>query len=65
MGLVPADQHLLGLEGAGLIRRVGKHAGQFKVGQRVLVSRKGSLANRVQSPVEAVYPLPDTMSFEV
>lgn len=24
MGIIPANQHLLGLEGAGVIRRVGK-----------------------------------------
>lgn len=65
MGLVPADEHRLGLEGAGVIRRVGRHVDSLKVGQRVLVNRKGSFANRVQSPIEAVHPLPDSMSYEV
>lgn len=65
MGLVPADEGLLGLEGGGVIRRVCGQAGSLHIGQRVVVSRKGSFANRVQSPIEAIHPLPDWMSFEV
>lgn len=65
MGLVPADEHRLGLEGAGVVRRVGRGTGSLKVGQRVLVYDKGTFANRVQSPIEAIHPLPDSMSFEV
>ena len=65
MGLVPADEHRLGLDGAGVIRRVGRYVSSVKVGQRVVVHRKGSFANRVQSPEEGVHSLPDSMSFEV
>lgn len=65
MGLVPGDEGLLGLDGGGVIRRVGRQTGSLRVGQRVVVSRKGSFANRVQSPIEAIHPLPDWMSFEV
>jgi NADPH:quinone reductase-like Zn-dependent oxidoreductase len=67
MGLVPGDQHLLGLEGADFIRRICRKLGPFplKIGDRVLVSRKGSFANRVQAPIEAVHPLPESMYFEV
>lgn len=65
MGLLQADEHLLGLEGGGVIRRLGRNTGSLKVGQRVVVSRKGSFANRIQSPVEAIHPLPDWMSYEV
>lgn len=67
MGLVPGDQHLLGLEGGGVVRRIGRINGSvsLKVGDRVLVSRKGSFANRVQAPIEAVHPLPESMSYEV
>lgn len=32
MGIIPENQHLLGLEGAGVIRRVGASASQFTVG---------------------------------
>jgi hypothetical protein len=65
MGIVPENEHLPGLEGAGVIRRVGKFGSRFKVGQRVLVYEKGTFANRVQLTPERVYPLPDSMSFEV
>ncbi|KAI9720556.1 MAG: Type I Iterative PKS [Chrysothrix sp. TS-e1954] len=64
MGIVPENQHLLGLEGAGVVRRVGKHASQFHIGQRVLVHKKGCFANRVQATTDGVYPLPDDMSYE-
>jgi hypothetical protein len=64
-GLFQANEHLLGLEAGGVIRRLGPNSGLLKVGQRVVVCRKGSLANRVQSPIEAIHPLPDTMSYEV
>ncbi|KAI9781693.1 MAG: Type I Iterative PKS [Peltula sp. TS41687] len=64
MGIVPADEYRLGLEGAGVIRRVGRDTGSLRVGQRVLVYDKGTFANRVQSPIEAIHPLPDSMSFE-
>lgn len=65
MGLLQANEYLLGLEGGGVIRRLGLNTGSLKVGQRVVVSRKGSFANRVQCPIEAIYPIPDWMSYEV
>ena len=65
LGLVPADEYRLGIEGGGIVRRVGPNTKSFEVGQRVLVMRKGSFANRVQSPVEGVHLLPQSMSFEV
>lgn len=64
LGTVPENQYLLGLEGAGVIRRVGKRPCSFYAGQRVLVYRRGSFGNRVQCPVEGVHALPDWMSFE-
>ena len=65
MGIVPENQHLLGLEGAGVIRRVGSSASQFTVGQRVVVFEKGTFANRVIATTERTYGIPDNMSFEV
>lgn len=65
LGIVPENQYLLGLEGAGVIHRVGRQAlASFHVGQRVLVYRRGSFGNKVQCPVEGVHPIPDWMSFE-
>ncbi len=65
MGIVPENEHLLGLEGSGIIRRVGTCTTSLKIGQRVLVYEKGTFANRIQLTPERVYPLPDSMSFEV
>lgn len=65
MGIVPENQHLLGLEGAGVIRRVGRLATSFRVGQRVMVVAKGTFGNRVIATTERTYPIPDSLSFEV
>ncbi|RYP67662.1 hypothetical protein DL771_007129 [Monosporascus sp. 5C6A] len=64
MGIVPENQHLLGLEGAGKIRRAGKNADMFKPGDRVLVFKKGSFGNKVIASVERTHHIPDWMSFE-
>jgi NADPH:quinone reductase-like Zn-dependent oxidoreductase len=65
MGLVPADECKLGLEGAGIIRRLGKDAGNLKVGQRVLINKKGALANKICcEAIGEVFPIPDWLSFE-
>ncbi|PYI04018.1 putative PKS-like enzyme [Aspergillus sclerotiicarbonarius CBS 121057] len=64
LGIVPENQYLLGFEGAGVIRRVGKRATSFHIGQRVVVYRRGGFGNKVQAPVQGVYPIPDWMSYE-
>ncbi|KAL9074543.1 MAG: hypothetical protein Q9157_004338 [Trypethelium eluteriae] len=65
MGLVPADASLIGLDGAGIIRRFHpEYTGPLHVGQRVLVTRKGCFSNLVQTPVDGLHPLPDWMTFE-
>jgi NADPH:quinone reductase-like Zn-dependent oxidoreductase len=65
MGIVPENEYLLGLEGAGTIRRVGRSAHSFNVGQRVLFHNKGAFANRLKLPAKKVHAIPDAMSFEV
>ena len=65
MGIVPGNEYLLGWEGAGIVKRVGKSVNSVKTGQRVVVARKGSFANRVQCPMEAVHPIPPSLTFEV
>lgn len=62
MGIVPENEHLLGLEGAGTVRRPGSTA--YNVGDRVLIFEKGTFANRVIATKERVYPIPDWMSYE-
>ena len=65
MGIIPENQNLLGLEGAGIIRRVGKSASQFSIGQRVLVFEKGTFGNRIIATTERTFGIPDDMTFEV
>ena len=65
MGIVPENQHLLGLEGAGIIRRAGPLASHFSIGQRVLVFEKGTFGNRIIATKERTYAIPDNMTFEV
>ncbi|KAF4334740.1 polyketide synthase [Fusarium beomiforme] len=64
MGIVPDNEHILGLEGGGKIRRLGRLVKNLEVGQRVLVFKKGSFCNRVHAEAERVHPIPDSMSFE-
>ena len=64
MGIVLENEHLLGLEGAGIVRRVGKGADRFKIGDRVAVLRTGTFANRIQCPIERAHHIPDSLSFE-
>ncbi|KAI0386905.1 putative polyketide synthase [Hypomontagnella monticulosa] len=64
MGLVPGDEHQLGLDGAGSIRRLGEGVGAYDIGQRVLVFKGGVLANRAQCYAESeMFPIPDAISF--
>lgn len=62
MGIVPENEHLLGLEGAGTIVRPGSTS--YSVGDRVLVVGKGTFANRIIASAEQIRPIPDRMSFE-
>ena len=64
MGIVPENEHLLGLEGSGIVRRVGKKAGSYRVGDRVAVIRNGTFANRIQVPTERTHLIPDSLTFE-
>ncbi|KJX96875.1 polyketide synthase like protein [Zymoseptoria brevis] len=65
MGLVPENEHILGLDGAGIVRRVASSGVvALRPGQRVVVSGHGVLANRVIKPACRVHELPAWMSFE-
>ncbi|KAB8201907.1 hypothetical protein BDV34DRAFT_228866 [Aspergillus parasiticus] len=64
MGIVPENEHLLGLEGSGIIRRVGSNIDdQSIVGTSVVFMEKGAFANRIQVPLDFTHPIPKTMSF--
>ncbi|TLS22252.1 uncharacterized protein PpBr36_10074 [Pyricularia pennisetigena] len=64
MGLVPADEHRLGEEAAGVVVRVASDVTAFRPGQRVVVFSRASLANRVRTTTERVHAIPDHLSFE-
>ncbi len=64
LGIVPENEHILGLEGAGIICRVGGKVSTYRVGDRVAVYSRGCFANRVRVPKEGVFLIPDTVSFE-
>ncbi|KAL3419948.1 beta-ketoacyl synthase domain-containing protein [Phlyctema vagabunda] len=64
MGIVPENQYLLGLEGAGVVKRAGKSVTKVKVGQRVMVYEKGTFANKIHATEDSIFPLPDSMTYE-
>lgn len=64
MGIVPENEHLLGLEGSGVVRRIGKGASRFRVGDRVAFLKNGTFANKIQCPVERTHHIPSNISFE-
>jgi NADPH:quinone reductase-like Zn-dependent oxidoreductase len=64
LGILPADRFLLGLEGAGIIKRIGAQVQDFKIGDRVLVDMPGCMSNRVQVSAQGVHTIPDQLSFE-
>lgn len=64
MGIVPKDGHLLGVEGAGVILRIGENVRDRRVGQHVVVFEKGTFANRIVASARRTFPIPEAMSFE-
>lgn len=64
MGIVPGDQTRLGLDGAGVVVRLGEGVQNRHVGQRVAVLRNGCFANRTTVSSQATVPIPDLMTFE-
>jgi NADPH:quinone reductase-like Zn-dependent oxidoreductase len=63
MGIVPENEHLLGLEGAGIVRRVASDVTTYKPGDRVVVFEKGTFANRIQVTTERTHKIPDHLSY--
>lgn len=64
MGIIPENECLLGLDGAGIITRVGPGIVDRRIGQRVAVFERGTLANRVITRREYTMILPDSISLE-
>ena len=64
IGIVPENEHLLGLERSGVVRRVGKGATKFRVRDRVAVLRNGIFANEIQCLVKRAHHIPPNLSFK-
>ncbi|KAK3292170.1 uncharacterized protein B0H64DRAFT_466731 [Chaetomium fimeti] len=64
MGIVPEDEHMIGFECAGVVKKLGSGVTRFRQGDRVCILKPGSYANRVRVSVERCHAIPDTMTFE-
>ncbi|KAI0114052.1 hypothetical protein GGR51DRAFT_546724 [Nemania sp. FL0031] len=64
MGIVPDDEYNLGVECAGIVRRLGPGVSKFKVGDRVCMLKFGTYANRVRVSVDRCHTVPSWMTFE-
>ncbi len=60
----PPMPFIPGNEAAGTISAVGDGVEGFAVGDRVVSTASGSLAEAVRAPAKTVFKLPDTMSFQ-
>jgi NADPH2:quinone reductase len=56
--------HILGLECAGTVAKVGVGVTKFKPGDRVMARTRGSHATKVLADARKSHPLPPAMSFE-
>ncbi|KAK1988407.1 hypothetical protein LZ30DRAFT_766139 [Colletotrichum cereale] len=64
MGIVPENEHMIGCECAGYVRRVGHGVTGFKVGDRVVAQTNGTYVNHLQVVTDRVHAIADSMSFE-
>ena len=71
LGLLPALAyersalgHAVGMEGSGIVRRVGSDVRNCRVGDRVAFIAGGCIANRVVVPEYLVFTRPDSLSME-
>jgi len=66
-GIYPVQEFpsMLGLEGAGTVAALGPGVSAFMVGDRVMANQVPySYAEYTVAPVEAVFPVPDTLTLE-
>lgn len=64
MGIVPGDERELGGEAAGIVTKTSPSVTSLAIGDRVVVSASGTIANRVRTRPGRIHKLPDWMSFE-
>ncbi|KAK9413823.1 hypothetical protein SUNI508_11641 [Seiridium unicorne] len=64
MGIVPENEHALGCECAGTVKKLGKGATKFRLGDRVVILRNATFANRCRAPETRAHAIPSWMSIE-
>lgn len=64
MGVVDAASDENGLEGAGVVHRVGSEVKDFKVGDRVIIFDHGCFSTRMAISAKLCAKIPGDLSFE-
>lgn len=64
MGIVDATKDGIGLEGAGIVRRVGPKVNDFQVGDRVMMFEHGCFSTRIAISAKFCAKIPSDLSFE-
>jgi NADPH:quinone reductase-like Zn-dependent oxidoreductase len=64
MGIVDGPKDRLGLEGSGVITRVGPEVQHLYAGDRVLISDLGCFSTRIVTSAKLCARIPDKLSFE-
>ncbi|OBT76519.1 hypothetical protein VF21_05368 [Pseudogymnoascus sp. 05NY08] len=64
MGIVPDNEYTIGLECAGIVKKLGPGADKLMIGDRVCMLWRGTYANRVLVHQDRCHVIPDWMSFE-
>ena len=64
MGIVEIGSDLIGLEGAGVVRRVGPLVKDLRVGDRVMVIGMGTFKSMVATTESHCAKIPDNLSFD-
>lgn len=62
LGLYPGDPGPVGGDFCGVVTELGPGVTEFEVGQRVFGVMMGSMASRVNVPVQLIAPVPDEIS---
>ena len=62
LGLYPGDPGPVGGDFCGVVTKLGPGVTEFEAGQRVFGLMMGSMASRVNVPVQAMAPVPDKIS---
>ncbi len=64
MGIVSSTSAALGLEGAGIVTRIGPSTKDISVGDRVFVLGAGCFSTTLVASEKACEKIPNTLSFE-